>query len=71
MILLTRHLIEAELEKGNYVALVLIDLSLAFDTIECSKILPDKLKHYGETRNTVAFFKTFFTDSHFTQYGTE
>ena len=61
-ILLTRHLIEAELEKGNYVALVLIDLSLAFDTVECSKILPEKLKHYGATKNTVAFFKSFFTE---------
>ena len=61
-ILLTRHLIEAELEKGNYVALVLIDLSLAFDTVECSMILPEKLKYYGATRNTVVFFKSFFTD---------
>ena len=61
-ILLTRHLIETELEKGNYVALVLIDLSLAFDTVECSKILPEKLKHYGATKNTVAFFKSFFTE---------
>ena len=34
-ILLTRHIIEMELEKGNYVCLVLIDLSLAFDTLEC------------------------------------
>ena len=55
-------MIEQGLEKGNYVALVLIDLSLAFDTVECSKILPEKLKHYGATRNTVSFFKSFFTD---------
>ena len=32
--LLTRHKIEMELEIGNFVCLALIDLSLAFDTVE-------------------------------------
>ena len=61
-ILLTRHKIEMELEKGNYVCLVLIDLSLAFDTLECGKILPSKMKHYGADDRTSQFFKSFFTD---------
>ena len=60
--LLTRHKIEMELEKGNYVGLALIDLSLAFDTVNCEKILPGKLKHYGATENTANFFKSFFTN---------
>ena len=46
-----------ELEKGNYVGLALIDLSLAFDTVNCEKILPGKLKHYGATENTANFSK--------------
>ena len=60
-ILLTRNLIEKELQKGNYVCLALIDLSLAFDTLECEKILPAKLKHYGADDKTTRFFKSFFT----------
>ena len=38
-----------ELEKGNYVCLVLIDLSLAFDTLECGKILPNKMVKMKKT----------------------
>ena len=60
--LLTRHKIEMELDKGNFVCLALIDLSLAFDTVECERILPTKLKHYGATESTVSFFKSFFTN---------
>ena len=61
-ILQTRHIIEQELEKGNFVCLALLDLSLAFDTLECENILPAKLKHYGATPVTVDFFKNFFTN---------
>ena len=61
-ILLTRHKIEMELEKGNFVCLALIDLSIAFDTVECSTTLPTKLKHYGATVTSEAFFKSFFTN---------
>ena len=39
----------------------MIDLSLAFDCIETSTILPEKLCHYGATAKTTAFFKNFFT----------
>ena len=39
----------------------MIDLSLAFDCIETSKILPEKLKHYGADQTTTRFFKEFFT----------
>ena len=60
-ILLTRHLIETELQKGNFVCLTLIDLSLAFDTLECGNILPAKLKFYGADEKTVSFFRSFFT----------
>ena len=60
-ILLTRNIIEKELQKGNYVCLALIDLSLAFDTLECETILPAKLKHYGADDLTTSFFKSFFT----------
>ena len=56
-ILLTRHLIEMELDKGNYVCLALIDLSLAFDTLECGEILPSKMRHYGADTRTSQFFK--------------
>ena len=58
----TRHIIEQELEKGNYVCLVLLDLSLAFDTLERENILPAKLEHYGSTPVTVDFFRNFFTN---------
>ena len=71
-LLLTRHKIEMELEKGNYVGLALVDMSLAFDTVECEKILPGKLKHYGATETTANFFKSFFTNRklYTTWYGT-
>ena len=61
-ILMTRHYIERELAKGKYVCLALIDLSLAFDTLECNHILPSKMKHYGVDNRTTKFFKSFFTD---------
>ena len=61
-LLLTRHKIEMELDKGNFVCLALIDLSLAFDTVETETILPTKLKHYGATETTASFFKSFFTN---------
>ena len=60
-IILTRHIIEESLKKKEYVLLVMIDLSLAFDCIETSEILPEKLKHYGADQITTRFFKEFFT----------
>ena len=52
--------------------LALVDMSLAFDTVECEKILPGKLKHYGATETTANFFKSFFTNRklYTTWYGT-
>ena len=41
--------------------MALIDLSLAFDTIETESILPAKLKYYGADDKTTSFFKNFFT----------
>ena len=53
-ILLTRHLIETELKKGRFVCLALVDLSIAFDSLECEKILPAKMKHYGADEKAVS-----------------
>merc|ERR1711899_655306 len=49
--------------------LIMIDLSLAFDCIETSSILPDKLMHYGADPTTTSFFKNFFTNrQHLTEW---
>lgn len=61
-LILTRHLIEKQLRKGNYVLLVIVDLSLAFDLVQCDTILPAKLRHYGATDKTVEYFNNFFTN---------
>ena len=45
-ILLTRHHIEQELAKNKYVLLLMVDLSIAFETVNTGEILPAKLKHY-------------------------
>ena len=60
--ILTRHLIEQHLKKNEFVLLVMIDLSLAFDCIETNEILIEKLRHYGATNLTCNFFKNFFTN---------
>ena len=44
-----------------YVALILLDLTLAFDTIETNEILPAKLKHYGADPLATNLLKEFFT----------
>ena len=43
------------------VALILLDLTLAFDTIETNEILPAKLKHYGADLLATNLLKEFFT----------
>ena len=60
-IILTRHIIEQKLTKKMYVALILIDLTLAFDTIETNETLPAKLKHYGADPLATNLLKEFFT----------
>ena len=68
-ILLTRHIAEIELSKKNYVLLIMIDLSLAFDTVCTSEILPAKLEFYGATSKTINFYKNFFNErKHFIQW---
>ena len=42
-VLLTRHLIETELKKEKYVCLSQLDLTCAFDCIQCDEILPKKI----------------------------
>ena len=59
-ILLTRHTIECELNKKMFVILIMIDLSIAFETICTNTILPAKLSHYGATDKTINFFKAYF-----------
>lgn len=67
-ILLTRHTIECELNKKLFVILIMIDLSIAFETICTNKILPAKLSHYGATEKTVEFFKAYFNErKHFVE----
>ena len=60
-IILTRHIIEQKLTKKMYVALILLDLTLAFDTIETNLTLPAKLKHYGADPLATNLLKEFFT----------
>ena len=68
-ILLTRHLIERELQRKRYVLLLMVDMSIAFETIDTSEILPEKLKFYGADKGTVDFFKSFFCKrSHYTEW---
>ena len=68
-ILLTRHLIERELQRKRYVLLLMVDMSIAFETIDTSEILPEKLKFYGADTDTVDFFKSFFCKrSHYTEW---
>ena len=59
-ILLTRHTIECELNKKLFVILIMIDLTIAFETLCTSEILPAKLTHYGATNKTRDFFKAYF-----------
>ena len=70
--LLTRHLIETELKKGKYVCLSQIDLTCAFDCIQCDEILPKKIAHYGADEKATSFFKSFFTGrSHYCEWNGE
>ena len=63
-ILLTRHIIETELEKGKYVCMVQVDLSIAFETPDCALILPSKMRHFGFTEKTINFYKSFLMGRH-------
>ena len=68
-VLLTRHIVEQELQRKKYVIVIMLDLSLAFDTLETSKILPTKMEYYGADTKTTNFFKSFFTDrKHYVQW---
>ena len=59
-ILLTRYLIEQELAKNRYVMLLMVDLSIAFETVNTGDILPQKLKHYGVSKKSVKFLNEYF-----------
>ena len=68
-ILLTRHLIEMEIQLKKYVMLLMIDLSLAFDTLDTDEILPKKLEFYGADKKAIGFFDGFFCNrKHFTTW---
>ncbi len=47
---------------NNFTVMVSIDLSKAFDTVNSSEILIDKLKYYGCDAKTQSWFKSFFTN---------
>ena len=68
-IILTRHLIEMEIQLKKYVMLLMIDLSLAFDTLDTDEILPKKLEFYGADKKARGFFEGFFCNrKHFTTW---
>ena len=68
-LLLTRHLSEMELNEKKFVLIIMIDLSLAFDTINTDKILTDKLQFYGANDKATKLFKNFFTQrKHYTEW---
>ena len=50
-----------ELDKGNLVGTLLLDLSAGFDVIE-SDILLDKLKDYKFDENTIEWFRSYLKD---------
>ena len=58
-VLLARHTIEQKLSENKFVLVILIDLSLAFDTVS-TRILSSKLKHYGADTKSLSFFDSFF-----------
>ena len=57
----TTELIKSELEDGNYVAGIFIDLEKALDTVN-HDILIQKLSHYGFRGNSQKLIKSFFTN---------
>ena len=57
----TTELIKSELEDGNYVAGIFIDLEKAFDTVN-HDILIQKLSYYGFRGNSQKLIKSFLTN---------
>ena len=56
-----------EIQKEKYVMVLMIDLSLAFDTLGTDEILPKKLKFYRADKKAIGFFDGFFCNrKHFT-----
>ena len=49
-----------EIQKEKYVMVLMIDLSLAFDTLGTDEILPKKLKFYRADKKAIGFFDGFF-----------
>ena len=68
-LLLTHHISETELNKNKFVLIIMIDLSLAFDTINTDNILTEKLKFYGANDKATDLFRSFFTQrKHYTEW---
>ena len=57
----TTELIKSELQDGNYVAGICIDLEKAFDTVN-HDILIQKLSYYGFRGNSQKLIKSFLTN---------
>ena len=53
--------IRSEMDFGNYIGMVMIDLQKAFDTVDHS-ILENKLKAIGLDENAIAWFDAYLTN---------
>ena len=53
--------IRSEMDFGNYIGMVMIDLQKAFDTVDHS-ILENKLKAIGLDGNAIAWFDAYLTN---------
>ena len=61
-LLIVRHEIETNMNKGHYTLLISCDLSKAFDCICSSEILIKKLEKYGFDKKSRDFYKSFFSN---------
>ena len=60
-LLVSRALIEQELEASKFVILCTFDQEKAFDLLENQVILPEKYNHFGIGKNAISWLKSFFT----------
>ena len=69
-LMLTRHHIEMAKNEKLFTILISIDLKSCFDLIDSTKILPQKLKHYGLEKGPSDWMTSFFSKrSQLVKYG--
>ena len=61
-ILILRHYLEQNKQKGEKSIVIFLDFKSAFDTIDVPNILIPKLIHYGATEKTAKWFDSFYSD---------